>query len=111
MMYDIPHIDIEYTRFEYDTMISDMVCKWLQEKYNLKPSESKDLWLKVSSMIEDEVRKIYRDIIWNDTLENSHGYFYATTDSGETRLLGKVKEIEEGHDSTSTGNDILEKRF
>jgi len=112
-MDNMQYSDIEsITKSHYDVIVSDTVCRWLQEKYNLKPSESTDLWFKVRSMIDDEVRKTYRNIIWNDTMENSHGYLYATNDSGETRLLGKIdKEIEDSDDATSARNDILEKRF
>lgn len=50
---------------------------------------------------------------WTNT--HSHGYLYATTDAGETKLLGKIdekivekiNEIEKGNER----NDILEKRF
>lgn len=112
---DTQHLDIANIRSEWDLKISDTMCKWLQEKYDLRPSESMGLWSKVYSMIEDEVHKIYRNNIWTDTMENSHGYLYAKTDEGDFRLIGKMveknDEIDGSHDSTSTGNDILEKRF
>lgn len=103
-MNNTPYSGAASIKSEYDLMISYEICKWLQEKYDLKPSESMDIWSQVCASIENMVQIIYRNDIWDDMMGNSNGYLYATTDSGETRLLGKIdekiiekiNEIEEG---------------